>query len=147
MISTTGPHTTPLAPPTPGAGGVVLRGGKEGHAVLLVRYRSGQWAFPKGHLEAGETAQQAAVREVQEEGGVLARIVAPLSLTRYTNDRGEAREIAWFLMLAEDNQLEGIIEDTFSEGGFMAVSEAREQLAFEPDRALLAEALRLMETR
>ena len=125
----------------------MLRGGKEGHAVLLVRYRSGHWAFPKGHLEAGETSQQAAVREVQEEGGVLARIVAPLSSTRYTNDRGEAREIEWFLMLAEDNQPEGIIEDTFSEGGFMAVSEAREQLAFEPDRALLAEALRLLETR
>ena len=50
----------------PGAGGVVLsvRG-----AVLLLRYKGGGWTFPKGHIEAGERDEEAAVREVREETG------------------------------------------------------------------------------
>lgn len=36
------------------------------------------WSLPKGHLEPGETAEEAAVREVQEETGILGRILAPL---------------------------------------------------------------------
>ena len=123
----------------PGAGGVVLRGDE----VLMVRYRSGQWAFPKGHLEGAETPEAAAVREVREETGVAASIALALSPTRYTNDRGEKREIHWFLMTA-DNTV-GALEDTFSEGGFYNVAEARARLDFEADRALLAEALRRWE--
>ena len=48
------------------AGGVVLNA--DGH-VLLVRSKSG-WGWPKGKIEPGETEQQAAVREIQEEAGV-----------------------------------------------------------------------------
>ena len=124
----------------PGAGGVVLRGSE----VLMVRYRSGQWAFPKGHLEEAETPEQAAVREVNEETGVAARVLAALSPTRYTNDRGEAREIAWFLMSADGQK--GELEDTFSEGGFYLIDIALACLDFEADRALLAEALKLRAT-
>ena len=124
------------APPVPGAGGVVLRGPH----VLMVRYKSGAWAFPKGHLESGETPQQAALREVQEETGVAAQVVAPLSTTRYTNDRLEAREIHWFLMTTSDTSAASL-EDTFGEGGFVETGEASQRLSYPEDRALLAEAL------
>ena len=89
----------PASSAIPGAGGVVF--GSLGH-VLVVRYRgSGAWAFPKGHVEPGETLEQTAVREVQEETGVRASVVAPLHVTEYTNDRGEARQIHWFRMRVE----------------------------------------------
>ncbi len=114
---------------------MVLRGPQ----VLLVRYRSGDWAFPKGHLEAGESAQQAAVREVQEETGVQASVVGELPTTHYTNDRGEARAIRWFLMEASGQA--GELEDTFSEGGFVDTHEALSTLSFEEDRELLRTAL------
>jgi bis(5'-nucleosidyl)-tetraphosphatase len=39
--------------------------------VLLIQHQAGHWAFPKGHAEPGETPQQAAVRELQEETGLL----------------------------------------------------------------------------
>ncbi|AZI41849.1 NUDIX hydrolase [Deinococcus psychrotolerans] len=125
--------------PVPGAGGVVLRGRR----VLLVRYKSGDWAFPKGHLEAGESAQQAAVREVQEETGVQASIAGELPTTHYTNDRGEARAISWFLMEASTEA--GELESTFIEGGFVSADEALTTLSFGEDRELLRAALKQAE--
>lgn len=107
--------------------------------VLLVRYRSGAWAFPKGHVEAGETSEQTAVREVQEEGGVSAEIVARLAATRYTNDRGVSREIDWFVM--QTGSTEPVLEDTFGEGGFFAPEQAAQMLSYPEDRHLLSQAL------
>lgn len=42
-----------------------------------------EWVFPKGHLEKGESAEQTAVREVREETGLQARVVAPLGEIDY----------------------------------------------------------------
>ena len=141
MISTA--STSLNVPPVPGAGGVVLRGGADSPQVLLVRYRSGTWAFPKGHLEAGETSLEAAQREVHEETGVRAQVRGALPATTYTNDRGEARRIDWFLMAAEVDGTDTQLEDTFSEGGFFGSAEATDRLSFAEDRDLLAQALAL----
>ncbi len=112
--------------------------------VLLVRYRSGAWAFPKGHVEAGETLAQAAVREVQEEGGVSATVTAALFPTRYTNDRQQQRQIHWYVMRTASTQL--LLEDTFAEGGFFAPEQASQMLSYPEDRQLLLEALALLST-
>lgn len=57
-----------------------IAGGAE---FLLVRTRSGQaWTFPKGHLEPGESAVQAAEREAREEAAASGRI-ASTAFTRY----------------------------------------------------------------
>ena len=67
------------------AGGVVVRG----EDVLLVvptrRAANGSSvvALPKGHLDGEETEEQAALREVREEGGVVAELVEPLGDVRY----------------------------------------------------------------
>ena len=47
---------------------------------MIGRLRHGRmvWSFPKGHIERGETAEQAAVREVREETGISGRVVVPL---------------------------------------------------------------------
>ena len=129
-----------MLPSTPvlGAGGVVF--GPAG--VLLVRYRSGAWAFPKGHVEAGETLEQAAVREVHEEGGVSATITAALSPTSYTNDRREQRQIHWYAMHTTSTR--SVLEDTFAEGGFFAPEQAAQMLSYPEDRQLLQDALALM---
>ena len=62
------------------AGGLVV----EGDRILLISTQSGRrWQLPKGHIEEGETAEQAALREVREETGVTGRVVAPLSEVEY----------------------------------------------------------------
>src|SRR3954469_13177248 len=67
------------------AGGIVLKRSATAQIdVLLLQHSMHKgWSFPKGGVEPGETPQQAAVREVQEESGVLAEIIADLPPTRY----------------------------------------------------------------
>lgn len=64
------------------AGGLVVdRTGTVPRAALIARHdRRGRlvWSLPKGHVEKGETHVQAAEREVQEETGIRARVLAPL---------------------------------------------------------------------
>lgn len=52
------------------AGGVVYRVDHGTPLFLLIRDSYANWGFPKGHLEAGERADEAALREVREETGL-----------------------------------------------------------------------------
>lgn len=67
------------------AGGVVYRVVDGNPLFLLIRDSYRNWGFPKGHLEVGEAPEQAAVREVAEETGLVA-----LAL------RGEIDTIDWY---------------------------------------------------
>ena len=51
-------------------GALVVRRGAESPEILLIKHNGGHWAFPKGHVEAGETEEETALREVQEETGL-----------------------------------------------------------------------------
>jgi len=71
----------------------------EGPRYLLVE-ASGtrdRWVFPKGHIEDGETATSAALREVGEEAGVRARLVRRLRPVEHKKE-GEPISILYFLM-------------------------------------------------
>lgn len=66
------------------AGGVVYRSTESGHDIVAVkRGRHTDWSLPKGHIEPGETREQAALREVKEETGLDAKIVCPLDEVVY----------------------------------------------------------------
>ena len=82
-------------------GGVMLDGNK----VLLVQVKSMKgrkiWTFPKGHIEAGETPRQAALREVLEETGYRAGILRPLLKVRYAftlKGKYVKKVVQWYLM-------------------------------------------------
>jgi 8-oxo-dGTP pyrophosphatase MutT (NUDIX family) len=53
------------------AGGIVFRLEHGAPLFLLIRDSYGNWGFPKGHVERGESAEDAALREVREETGLL----------------------------------------------------------------------------
>ncbi len=71
----------PPPPPPPrgrqeiSCGGVVFRRFADGPKYLLILDGHGNWGFPKGHEETGESAEQAARREIQEETGLTALIL------------------------------------------------------------------------
>jgi 8-oxo-dGTP pyrophosphatase MutT (NUDIX family) len=83
------------------AGGVVRRG----NDLLLVKVENLEgrvvWTFPKGHLEKGETSEQAAVREVEEETGWRCAVTKPFGSVRYffyRNKQPVNKVVRWFLM-------------------------------------------------
>lgn len=119
-----------------GAGGVVFNAEGE---VLVLGHRDGSWVFPKGHIDEDETFEQAALREVEEESGVEATIVdgAQTERTRYTNAKGEKREITWYLMRTGAQSLV-LREKTFPEGNFFTPDAALEKLSFDEDKRLLS---------
>jgi 8-oxo-dGTP pyrophosphatase MutT (NUDIX family) len=54
-------------------------------ALIARRTRTGdlEWILPKGHLEHGESTEEAAVREVEEETGIRSRVIEPLGTIQY----------------------------------------------------------------
>ncbi len=57
--------------------GAIVRNTK-GEILLVYRQGTEDWSFPKGHIESGETATQAAVREIREETGLDTTIIRSL---------------------------------------------------------------------
>jgi len=66
------------------SGGVVFRKTESGLKILLIKDSYGRWTLPKGKIEQGETPQDAAIREIQEETGLTnLKIVDKLGKIKY----------------------------------------------------------------
>jgi 8-oxo-dGTP pyrophosphatase MutT (NUDIX family) len=81
------------------AGGVVYRANQNVVEILLVRARDKAWIFPKGHLEKGESAAEAALRETREEAGVEGELVEPLEALQFRSGKEKVR-VDYFLVRA-----------------------------------------------
>jgi phosphohistidine phosphatase len=76
-----------------------IRSGKA--EVLLITSHKGNWIFPKGIIDAGETAEQTALKESREEAGIGGRIVGP-PIGSYTYEKWDALcEVTVFLLEVE----------------------------------------------
>ncbi|GIP39592.1 DNA mismatch repair protein MutT [Paenibacillus sp. J31TS4] len=97
------------------AGGVVYRRKGGALEIQMIQDRFGKITLPKGKLEEGETVEQAALREIEEETGIRGTIRYPLEVVgyRYTHpDRGEVdKEVHYFLVEALDGELQAQIEE------------------------------------
>jgi len=81
------------------AGGVVHRSGEEGPEFLLVhRPRHNDWSFPKGKLDDYETLKQCAIREVQEETGLLCSPGKKLPIIEYRDARRRRKAVLYWTM-------------------------------------------------
>ena len=78
-----------MANPVPQAGGIAFRGSGRDLSILLVtsKKQAGFWIFPKGHIERGETAAEAGVRETEEEAGVTGDLLGPVGAPLVTTGR------------------------------------------------------------
>ena len=70
------------------AGGVVMR---DGLLLLVHRPKYDDWTFPKGKAEPGESDEDCAVREVEEETGLRCELGVELPSTYYTDSRGRPK--------------------------------------------------------
>lgn len=127
------------------AGGVLFVRGR-GDTVLVLHRRNDTWVMPKGHVEPGESADQAALREVAEETGLRARIIAKVGTTRYVfraphEERPIDKTVHWFLM--EVAELSVALEPWFDRALLMHGLDAAALLTYPADRDILHRALRL----
>jgi 8-oxo-dGTP pyrophosphatase MutT (NUDIX family) len=77
------------------AGSIILHGGN----AVLRRTADGHWVFPKGHIEVGESPEEAAVREAAEETGLGVEIVRPVGEIHYEYE-GIGHRVLYFLATA-----------------------------------------------
>jgi 8-oxo-dGTP pyrophosphatase MutT (NUDIX family) len=114
------------------------------HKLLILRRFNGAWLFPKGHIDPGETSEQAAVREVYEESGLTARIIGKLAKTSYTfTQHGDKhfKTVSWFLMETDSDRI--VLEKEFFNEGKWIAKEQIDSLSFSADQELASEAFQL----
>ena len=81
------------------AGGMIVRDGERGPEVLIVhRPRYDDWSLPKGKRDPGETDEQCAVREAEEETGLRCTLGRELLPTRYLDRHGRPKVVRYWLM-------------------------------------------------
>jgi bis(5'-nucleosidyl)-tetraphosphatase len=122
-------------------GGIVFKLTSEGPRYLLVEASGthGRWVFPKGHVEDGETASAAALREVSEEAGVRARPIRRLRRVEQKKE-GDWISVVYFLMAYAGRAK--AIEDRRVR--WMSFDEALETLDLGKSRRVLRSADRLV---
>jgi ADP-ribose pyrophosphatase YjhB (NUDIX family) len=117
------------------AGGIAFRHDGGETKILLVRSKKNPtiWVLPKGHIERGETAAAAAVRETHEEGGVSGDLVGPIGEPVEFPSGRELVRVQYFLIRATSDRPspEG------RQKGWFTIAEAHEQLPVGGTRALL----------
>jgi 8-oxo-dGTP diphosphatase len=77
------------------AGGVVVR---DGRVAVVHRPKYDDWSLPKGKLDAGESWEEAALREVREETGIPCRLLDELPSVAYADSRGRPKTVRYWRM-------------------------------------------------
>ncbi len=122
------------------AGGVVWRRGAGGIEVAVAhRPHRGDWSLPKGKLDPGESWEEAALREVEEEIGFKCELGRELSPTSYRDQKGRLKVVRYWLMEPVGGEFEPNKE--VDEVRWLIPSAAAELLSYDHDRELVRSAL------
>jgi bis(5'-nucleosidyl)-tetraphosphatase len=130
------------------AGGVVYKRAK-GKTLWLIMQPEGtqRWQLPKGKIKNSDKAEPTALREVEEEGGVKAKIVADLGkITYFFSEEGErvAKQVRFFLMEfsggSPDNH-----DHEVEKAEFLGYEKALKNLSFDNEKEILEKAKKTLE--
>ena len=119
------------------AGGVVLRRSRSGtlETVLVHRPAYDDWTFPKGKLLRGETEEEAAVREVEEETGLRCQLGREVGTTSYRDPQGRQKTARYWEMAPIEGELSATNE--VDETRWVPLEDAADLLTHARDRELL----------
>jgi 8-oxo-dGTP diphosphatase len=118
------------------AGGVVIRDGVRGPEILVVhRPKYGDWSFPKGKAESGESDEDCARREVEEETGLICSLGDELSSTSYTDSAGRPKHVRYWLMEPIGGEL--AFRHEVDDARWVSRDDARSLLTYDRDVALV----------
>jgi 8-oxo-dGTP diphosphatase len=109
---------------------------RRGDEVLLVhRPKYDDWTLPKGKLDKGESFEDAARREVEEETGFVCELGEELQSTTYHDRHGRLKLVRYWEMTPVEGEF--VPNDEVDELRWLARDEARELLSYERDRDVL----------
>jgi 8-oxo-dGTP pyrophosphatase MutT (NUDIX family) len=131
------------------AGGVLVRGREVVVIVPTRRASDGSrvLALPKGHIDPGETALQAAVREVREETGIVGEPVHELGEARYWYRRdGQTipKSVSFYLFEYVEGHTDDH-DDEVEEARWIALADAQSELSHAAEREMVERALAYLE--
>lgn len=133
------------------AGGVVWRsgGGDLIEIVLCGRRSEALWGLPKGTPDPGESVEQTALREVEEETGLQVRLGEPIGTIEYWFTAGGVRyhkRVHHWLMEPVGGDVSGH-DHEFDDVEWLEIGEAKARATYENERKMIAEADRLLRKR
>ena len=110
--------------------------------VLLLQNEKHEWVFPKGVIRSDDSPEEIALRRVEIEAGVAARILAPAGRTNYefysiSRQRPVCNKIVWFIMTTDQASVQPNAVLQFLDGGFYTMNEALEKVTYSQDKSLL----------
>ncbi|HEX8053666.1 MAG TPA: NUDIX hydrolase [Thermoleophilaceae bacterium] len=114
------------------AGGVVRR---DGLVAVVHRPKYDDWTLPKGKLDEGESFEEAALREVEEETGLRCELGEELESTTYRDRHGREKLVRYWAMTPASGEFEPNRE--VDELRWVTPDEARALLTYERDRDVL----------
>ena len=123
-------------------GAVVFRKSEKGDQILLIKHlNGGHWAFPKGHVEAGETEEQTALREILEETGLEVQLDTRYrQVVTYSPRRDVVKNVVYFVALA-DSRNAVAQEGEISRVRWVKATDAVEHVSYENDKKVLMGAI------
>lgn len=133
----------------PGAGAVVFRENNGITESLLVhRLKQNDISLPKGHIEEGESLQQAALREVKEETGYDVTLGELVGRFEYEVLKEEEKKVYWrliyFFVATANGEAEKVMsEEEVSKVEWLPVEDALKALSYDNDRGMMRDAINL----
>jgi ADP-ribose pyrophosphatase YjhB (NUDIX family) len=127
----------PLSRKVRAAGGVVSRTGENGaiHVLVVHRGKYDDWTFPKGKAYWGESDEACALREVEEETGLVCELEHELAGTAYRDSRGREKRVRYWAMRPVGGRLEAA--DEVDAARWLSPAEAEVILTYDRDLDVL----------
>ena len=127
-------------------GALVVRREGENYYILMIRHKAGgHRSFPKGHMEAGETEYETALREVMEETSSRIAIISDFRATvSYSPSPGVMKEVVYFLAFTTEESIKPR-EGEIAEVEWVPIEEAERCLTHENDKTVFRAAMDRMQ--
>ena len=122
-------------------GAVVFRKYHGNIELLLIKHVvGGHWSFPKGHVEAGETEEQTALREIKEETGIDVELITTFrKAVSYSPKRDTTKDVIYFLGKAKTFQYTPQ-EEEIAQIKWVEINLAHSFLTYDNDKQLVNKA-------